>query len=73
MLGAATLAAGGAGWLLGPFVGEGIFRVVYRKEWGGMAAVRCDSFFSFCGSFSLEKINSGRERNDELGMYSVSD
>lgn len=37
MLGAATFAAGGAGWLLGPFVGEGVFRVVYRKDWGGMA------------------------------------
>lgn len=23
--------------MLGPFVGEGVFRVVYRKDWGGMA------------------------------------
>ncbi|KAI4241910.1 MAG: hypothetical protein L6R40_004309 [Gallowayella cf. fulva] len=39
MLGIATVATGGVGWLLGPFVGEGVFRMVYRREWGRMAEV----------------------------------
>lgn len=30
---------GGTGWLLGPFVGEGVFRAVYRREWGLMSVV----------------------------------
>ncbi|KAL8681860.1 MAG: hypothetical protein Q9186_002017 [Xanthomendoza sp. 1 TL-2023] len=39
MLAAATVATGGVGWLLGPFVGEAVFRGMYRREWGRMAEV----------------------------------
>ncbi|KAL8799978.1 MAG: hypothetical protein Q9200_007391 [Gallowayella weberi] len=39
MLAAATIATGGVGWLLGPFVGEGVFRGIYRREWWRMAEV----------------------------------
>ncbi|KAI4131077.1 MAG: hypothetical protein LQ338_001398 [Usnochroma carphineum] len=44
MLGIATVATGGVGWLLGPFVGEGLFRVVHRREWGRMAAKEKDFY-----------------------------
>ncbi|KAI4088719.1 MAG: hypothetical protein LQ344_005875 [Seirophora lacunosa] len=44
MLALSAVAAGGAGWLLGPFVGEAAFRVVYRREWGRMAAKEKDFY-----------------------------
>ncbi|KAL9022574.1 MAG: hypothetical protein Q9185_000284 [Variospora sp. 1 TL-2023] len=44
MLALTAVAAGGAGWLLGPFVGEAAFRVVYRREWGRMAAKEKDFY-----------------------------
>ncbi|KAL8800583.1 MAG: hypothetical protein Q9182_005094 [Xanthomendoza sp. 2 TL-2023] len=44
MLAAATIATGGVGWLLGPFVGEGVFRGVYRREWGRMAEKEKDFY-----------------------------
>ncbi|KAL9597470.1 MAG: hypothetical protein Q9219_005103 [cf. Caloplaca sp. 3 TL-2023] len=39
MLVLATGLTGTAGWLVGPFVGEGVFRLLYRRQWGAMAAV----------------------------------
>ncbi|KAL8767259.1 MAG: hypothetical protein Q9209_006185 [Squamulea sp. 1 TL-2023] len=44
MLAAATIGAGGVGWLLGPFVGEGVFRGVYRREWGRMSEKEKDFY-----------------------------
>lgn len=38
-LGAFTVVSGGVGWLLGPFVGNIIFGVVYRRIRGAIAAV----------------------------------
>ena len=51
---AGVLGVGGVGWLLGPFVGEGVFRAVFRREWGRMSVVR------FCSPFFLRDI----ERRD---------
>ncbi|KAL8851840.1 MAG: hypothetical protein Q9221_003266 [Calogaya cf. arnoldii] len=41
---AGLLGAGGVGWLLGPFVGEGVFKMVYRKEWGTMSVKEKDFY-----------------------------
>ncbi len=29
----------GAGWLMGPFLGNALFKVRYRQQWGQIAAV----------------------------------
>ncbi|KAL8748728.1 MAG: hypothetical protein Q9184_007122 [Pyrenodesmia sp. 2 TL-2023] len=44
MLAVATVATAGAGWLLGPVVGEALFRVVYRKQWGRMGEKEKDFY-----------------------------
>ncbi|KAI4200941.1 MAG: hypothetical protein LQ346_002267 [Caloplaca aetnensis] len=44
MLGLATVATGGAGWLAGPVVGEALFRLVYRKQWRRMGEKEKDFY-----------------------------
>ncbi|KAL9609540.1 MAG: hypothetical protein Q9167_005699 [Letrouitia subvulpina] len=39
-----TIAAAGTGWLAGPFVGEAVFRLVYRRQWAAMAAKEKDFY-----------------------------
>lgn len=39
VMAAGLVGGGGVGCLLGPFVGEGVFRGVYRREWGLMSVV----------------------------------
>ncbi|MCJ1482113.1 TIM23 complex component [Schaereria dolodes] len=38
VLGLATVASGAVGWLLGPFVGNAVFGVVYRRVGGEIAS-----------------------------------
>ena len=45
LMAAGMVGVGGTGWLLGPFVGEGVFRAVYRREWGLMSVVCSVPFF----------------------------
>ncbi|KAL8640935.1 MAG: hypothetical protein Q9228_002194 [Teloschistes exilis] len=40
MLGVVTAGSGAVGWLLGPFVGEGVFRIVHRS--GGVAGMMAE-------------------------------
>ena len=42
-LGLAVMGSGGLGWLLGPFLGEGVYGIRYRKLRGGMDEV-CPTF-----------------------------
>ncbi|KAI4209962.1 MAG: hypothetical protein LQ351_007126 [Letrouitia transgressa] len=39
-----TVAAAGIGWLAGPFVGEAVFRLVYRRQWAAMATKEKDFY-----------------------------
>ncbi|KAI4160583.1 MAG: hypothetical protein LQ342_005604 [Letrouitia transgressa] len=39
-----TVTAAGIGWLAGPFVGEAVFRLVYRRQWATMAAKEKDFY-----------------------------
>lgn len=51
MLGLATAGSGAVGWLLGPFVGGGLFGVVYRRVGGEMREVS----FALCLFCSQEE------------------
>ena len=54
VLGVATLGSGAVGWLLGPFVGERVFGLVYWRVGGWVGEVRFFFFFlSFFLSFFL--------------------
>ena len=56
VLGLATGACGAVGWLLGPFVGNAVFGLWYRRFGGEIAVVSfllCSFFFSF---LSLEML-----------------
>ncbi|KAI4231310.1 MAG: hypothetical protein LQ349_005698 [Xanthoria aureola] len=44
LMAAGMVGVGGTGWLLGPFVGEGVFRAVYRREWGLMSVKEKDFY-----------------------------
>ena len=39
LLGMATMASGAVGWLLGPFIGNAVFGVMWRRLRGQIAAV----------------------------------
>lgn len=49
MLGLSTVGSGGVGWLLGPFLGNAVFGVVYGRLGGQIAEVSCLIFFFLVG------------------------
>ena len=55
---------GGTGWLLGPFVGEGVFRAVYRREWGLMSVVCSVPLFQ--SFFPFIRLFGGREKGSRM-------
>lgn len=53
VLGLATMASGAVGWLLGPFVGNAVFGIVWRRSRGQIAIVSFKSL-SFLSSVFLK-------------------
>lgn len=53
VLGLATAASGALGWLAGPFLGNGLWGLVYRKYKSAVAIVRPDTLFPWNYSFTV--------------------
>lgn len=54
VLGLATMASGAVGWLLGPFIGNAVFGIVWRRSRGQIAAVSSIFVQYFSFSFLLQ-------------------
>lgn len=53
VLGLATAASGAVGWLIGPFVGNAVFGIIYRRFRTQFTVVSCPTLYLACLSQSL--------------------
>jgi len=63
VMGLSVLGSGGVGWLLGPFLGDAVFGVRYRRIAGQMAEVSVSLFVLGSGGWRLMNGAGQKERD----------